>query len=289
MKQLSIKRIELNRQIRCRESTVLPQSRLPTMKITLCRYLPALLLALPLGAAPLMETTAIHAQPDGASSAIGYLKAGTEPVAAPNVTAPDGWMAVSMPGPHEAYVSNSDLTKGLEVRPGAALRTLPKADAPILTIKEEADKIEVTGLRPGWTQVKLNRDAVGYIKLGGSASAVSAAAPAPAPAAMPPPPVLAAGQTAPVLAGGPAGALPHMYQGMLVPTKRFLLVGPRPGFDYQLNNVDGRRIAYLDVSKVLATVKMEKYVDNPVVVSGVLRQTYDGKNLVIDVITLDLR
>jgi hypothetical protein len=255
------------------------------MKIQPCLFTSAVLLAATLAAAPLMETTAIHVQPDAATPAIGYLKAGTEPAAAPNVTAPDGWMAVALPGPHEAFVSNNDLSKGLNVHPGAVLRLLPKTDGPVLTTMQEGDQIEITGLRPGWTQVTLSRDVIGYIKIGGAASAPAAAGP---PAAVPPPPAAASGLAAPVVSGGPA-ALPHTYQGMLVATRRILLVGPRPDYDYQLNSIEGKRIAYLDVSKVLATEKMEKYLDNPVTVSGVLRQTYDGRDLVIEVENLDLQ
>jgi hypothetical protein len=255
------------------------------MKIQFRCFLPAVLLAAPLAAAPLMETTAIHAQADTSAPAIGYLKAGTEPVAVANVTAPPGWVAVAISGPHEAYVRNSDLTKGLDVHPGAALRQLPKADAPVLTTMQEGDQVEITGLRPGWTQIKLSRDVVGYIKIGGDASppppAVSSGAVLP--------PALPAGSAAPVLSSGPASALPHTFQGMLVATKRFLLIGPRPEYDYQLEGVEGKRIAYLDVTKVLATLKMEKFVDSPVIVSGVLEQTYNGKNLVIEVETLDLQ
>jgi hypothetical protein len=255
------------------------------MKIQLRFFLPAFLLAAPLAAAPLMETTAIHAQPDTAAPAIGYLKAGTEPAAAANVTAPPGWMAVALPGPHEAYVRSSDLTKGLDVHPGAALRLLPKADAPVLATMQEGDQVEITGLRPGWTQIKFSRDVIGYINTGGPASLPP---PVGSSAAMPPsaPP---AGVGAPVLHSGPASALPHSFQGMLVATKRFLLIGPRPEYGYQLNNVEGKRIAYLDVTKVLATEKLENFVDNPVIVSGVLKQTYDGKNLVIEVETLNLQ
>jgi hypothetical protein len=255
------------------------------MKIQLRLFIPALLVAAPLAAAPLMETTAIHAQPDTAAAAIGYLKAGTEPAAAANVTAPPGWMAVALPGPHEAYVRSSDLTKGLDVHPGAALRLLPTADAPVLTTMQEGDQVEITGLRPGWTQIKLSRDVIGYINTGGTAFTPS---PAGSPAAMPPP-ALPAGLAAPVLHSGPASALPHTFQGMLVATKRFLLIGPRPEYGYQLDGVEGKRIAYLDVTKVLATQKLENFVDNPVIVSGVLKQTYDGKNLVIEVETLDLQ
>ncbi|HVN14041.1 MAG TPA: hypothetical protein VMT69_18270, partial [Kineosporiaceae bacterium] len=68
-----------------------------------------------------------------------------------------------------------------------------------------------------------------------------------------------------------------------------LLVGPRPDYDYQLESLEGKRIAFLDVTKVSATVRLETLVDNPVTVRGVLRQTEDGKNLVIEVESLNLK
>jgi hypothetical protein len=255
------------------------------MKTKLCLST-ALLLAASLAAAPLMETTAIHAQPDAVTPAIGYLKAGTEPTAAAQVTAPEGWLAIELPGPHEAYVSNNDFSKSLDIHPGAAIRLNPKADAPVLTTMQEGDKIEITGLRSGWTQIKLSKTVIGYIKIGGISSAPPAVA-APAPIMAPPPPVMAAGQFAPVPSSGPAAALSHTFQGMFVATKRFLLVGPRPDYGYQLNDVDGKRVAFLDVTKVLATEKMELYLDHLVAVTGVLKQTYDGKNLVIEVVSLE--
>ncbi len=162
---------------------------------------------------------------------------------------------------------------------------MPKADAPILTTMQEGDKTEITGLRSGWTQIKLSKTVIGYINVGGSSSAPRAAlldsrAP-PAPLAM------AAGQPAPVISSGPASALPHTFQGMLVETKRILLIGPRRDYDYQLNNTEDQRVAFLDVSKVLVTEKMEPYLDRLVTVSGVLKQTPDGKNLVIEVESLE--
>ena len=251
------------------------------MKTTLRLSTAVLLLAAPLAAAPLMETTAIHAQPDAATPAIGYLKAGTEPTAAANTTAPQGWMAIELPGPHEAYVNNNDFGKSLDIHPGAAIRLMPKADAPVLTTMQEGDKTEITGLRSGWTQIKLSKAVIGYINVGGSSSAPRAAAAPPAPLAM------AAGQPAPVISSGPASALPHTFQGMLVETKRILLIGPRRDYDYQLNNTEGQRVAFLDVSKVLVTEKMERYLDRLVTVSGVLKQTPDGKDLVVEVESLE--
>ena len=253
------------------------------MKTTFRLSTAVLLLAAPLAAAPLMETTAIHAQPDAATPAIGYLKAGTDPAAAANTTAPQGWMAIELPGPHEAYASNNDFSKSLDIHPGAVIRLMPKADAPVLTTMQEGDKTEITGLRSGWTQIKLSKTVIGYINVGGSPSAPRTAAAPPAPLPM------AAGQPAPLLSSGPASALAHTYQGMLVETKRVMLIGPRRDYDYQLNNIDDKRIAFLDVSKVLVTEKMEQYVDRLVTVSGVLKQTPDGKSLVIEVESLETK
>ncbi|MDD2765058.1 MAG: SH3 domain-containing protein [Opitutaceae bacterium] len=255
----------------------------PTAVLLLARAAAAGLAA-SLSAAPLMETTAIHAQPDAASPAIGYLKAGTEPAAA-NATAPEGWMAIELPGPHEAYVNNNDFSKSLDIHAGAAIRLQPKADAPVLTTMQEGDKVEITGLRSGWTQIKLAKTIPGYIRIGGAPSAPPAAIQS-IPAA---PPALTAGPSTPVISSGPAAALPRMFQGVFAETKRILLIGPRRDYAYQLNNLDGRRIAFLDVTRLLATDKMEPYVGRSVTVAGVLRQTPDGKNLVIEVETLELK
>ena len=258
------------------------------MKTTLRLSTAILLLAAPLIATPLMETTAIHAQPDAATPAIGYLKAGTEPTAAANTAAPPGWMAIELPGPREAYVNNNDLGKSLDIHPGAAIRLMPKADAPILTTMQEGDQTEITGLRSGWTQIKLSKTIIGYINVGGSVS-IPPVTTAAAPTTPSAPWAMAAGQPAPVMSSGRGAALPQMFQGMLVETKRLLLVGPRRDYEYQLNNADGKRVAFLDVSKVLATEKMEGYVDRLVTVSGVLKETADGKNLVIEVVSLELK
>ena len=97
------------------------------MKTKLASLLLALAATTALCAAPLTETTAVHAKPDAGSTVITYFKAGTEPASAgdtANATA--GWMAVELPGPFEAYVLNKDLTKSLDVVPGTPLTLAPK-------------------------------------------------------------------------------------------------------------------------------------------------------------------
>jgi hypothetical protein len=257
------------------------------MKTKFPAILTGLLVAAACSATPLMETTAIHPRPDVASPAIGYLKAGTDPVAAADATAPAGWMAVDMPGPHEAYVNNNDFSKSLDIHMGAAIRLRPKADAPLLALMQEGDKTEITGLRSGWTQIKLYKTLVGYIQTGGT-SFTPVAAPAPAPGT-PSQPQAAPAPDAPPPSVGAASDLPRTIEGMLVETKRFLFVGHRPEYDYQLNDPSGNRIAFVDVSKVAPLKKMEPYINQFVAVSGVIKPASDWKNLVIEAQTIEAR
>jgi hypothetical protein len=250
-----------------------------------------------LEAAPLTETTAVHSKPDIASPALSYLKAGTEPVATADslATAPAGWMAIELPGPFEGYVSNSDITKSLDVRLGAPVYLEPRSDAAILTVSEKGDKTQVDGLLPKWTQVHLEKKIVGYIRI----------APSPLPSIATTPAGAAgsagansstgvestgqAGKPAPMvdLGDGGSSALPRLFQGKLVSTRRPF--APRRPYDYQLNDDSGVRFAYLDVSKLLQTEQMEKYIDQTVVISGTARNAPDSGGIVIQIESLQLK
>jgi hypothetical protein len=257
-------------------------------------------------AAPLTATTAVHTKPDASSPAITYLKAGTEPVAAPGSIAstPAGWMAIELPGPFEGYVENKDLAKSLDVKPGAPIRLAPKSDAGVLTLAEAADKTSITGIHGRWTQIRLERKLTGYVHLGGTAGHLPPVATTPAPAA--PKPVPAAPVTPPPVAPGVYGAantgqpvamvnlgdggsstLPRQFAGRFVSTRRPFT--PRRPYDYALNDDAGRRYAYLDISKLLQTDQIEKYLNLNVVVFGTAQGTPDGREFVIQVETLQLK
>ena len=268
-----------------------------------------------LNAAPLPQTAAVHTKPDRASPAITYLKAGTEPTPAsaalPNT--PAGWMPVELPGPFEVYVENKNLTKALDVRPGVPLRLAPKPDAAVLTTAEKGDKTTITGLRGRWTQLSLEKKLVGYVEVGAmpgylppiavaSAGAVPATPQTPtfavAPAAGPVSPapippvahgVAAPGQPAPTmnLGDGGASSLPRQFTGKFVSTRRPMT--PRRPFDWALNDDTGKRYAYVDISKLMQTDQIEKYANRQVVVFGTMRAAADGKELVIQVESLQLR
>ena len=247
-----------------------------------------------LAAAPVTVSTAVHTKPDPASPALTFLKAGTEPVAAASATAPDGWFAIDLPGPFEGYVENKDLTKDLDVRPGVSIRLAPKPDAGVLAVAEKADKTSLTGLHGKWTQISLEKNLVGYIRLEGTGasvptvattSAVSAPTTPTAPTNAPTGP----GQAAPSLntGSGDSSALPRQFAGKFVSTRRPL--APRRPYDYALNDDAGKRYAYLDISKLLLTEQIENYVDRGVVVFGTAKNAPDGKEIVIMIETLQLK
>lgn len=256
-----------------------------------------------LSAAPLTTTSAVHTRPDAASPAITFLKAGTEPVAASGTlgTTPAGWMAVELPGPFEGYVENKDLAKSLDVKPGAAIRLAPKADAGVLAVAEKDDKATITGLRGKWTQISLEKKLVGYLHLGGTAGYRPPIATTPATAAPPASGPMSAAPVAPaaygvsgpgqpaatVATGDPSSALPRQFAGRFVSTRRPFT--PRRPYDYALNDDAGKRYAYLDTSKLMLTEQIEKYLDRPVVVFGAAKAAAGGKEMVIQVETLQLK
>ncbi len=267
-------------------------------------------------AAPLTATTAVHTKPDASAPAITFLKAGTEPKPAANAPAnlPAGWTAIELSGPFEGYVENKDLTKSLDVKPGVSIRLAPKADAPVLAVAEKDDKTTITGLRGKWTQISLDKKLVGYLKTAAAADplppvATTPAAPAPnptshtaspTPGSTPPPMapapvapgvygVATAGLAAPMVNLGDGGAttLPRQFAGRFVSTRRPFT--PRRPYDYALNDNAGKRYAYLDISKLLLTEQIEKYIGHNVVVFGAAKATPDGKDIVIQVETLQLK
>ncbi|HVU34771.1 MAG TPA: hypothetical protein VHE61_15165 [Opitutaceae bacterium] len=249
--------------------------------------------------APLTETTAVHTKPDSASPAVTYLKAGTEapPASAAMANTPAGWMAVELPGPFQGYVMDRDLTKGLDVKPGTPILLQPKADAPVLAVAERGDKTSITGLHGKWTQISLQKSLVGYIRVAGSAESLPpiattpAAAGEPAPAQPAPAPqtygAMGPGQAVPIAnQGGNLSTLPRQFTGKFVSTRS--LFHPRRPYDWALNDNAGRRFAYLDMSKLLLTDQLDKYIGHFVVVFGAAKPTADHQDIVIQVESLQL-
>jgi hypothetical protein len=89
------------------------------------------------------------------------------------------------------------------------------------------------------------------------------------------------------LGDGGSSSLPRQYAGRFVSTRRPL--APRRPYDYALLDDSGQRFAYLDVSRLLQTEQVEKYVDLPVNVYGTARPGPEGREIILTVETLQLR
>ena len=277
------------------------------MKPTTLRFL-ALFGALAAGlqAAPLTEATPVYAKADASATVITTFKAGTEPVVTVDSSnVPAGWTAVILAGPHEVYAANKDVTKALDVRPGSPYLTEAKAGAPVLALAEKGDQTEIIDYRGKWTKFRLSKSVTGFIKAPAKPAAVAPTksvstspassgisatvataplkdAPAPAPAQA----VVNIGRAAPVGDGG-SSALPRLFQGKFASTYHPLR--PRRPYDFQLTDDAGARYAYVDVSKLLATEQINKYVDRTVVVYGTARAVPGSQEMVVVAESLQLR
>jgi hypothetical protein len=235
-----------------------------------------------LRAATLSASTAVQSQPDPASPVITVLSAGAE-APAPSDKAgvvPDGWSAVEVPGPFEAYVRNKDLTKQLEVTPGATIYLAPKEDGGVLTTFAAGDKAEITGLHGAWTQIRLEKTLIGFIRTAPDTAAAAPMAPAPAPvpvAPAAPPPAVAAAQAPAPSTGAPA--LSRLFEGTLTGTRS--LLSPHQPYPLQLVDSSGTRIAYVDASKLLQTDQIDDYRGHTVVVLGSFQAVAGSQDIVI--------
>lgn len=259
--------------------------------------------AISASAAPLKETTAVHAKPDASVAPFTYLNAGTEPAPAPDSLAntPAGWMAVQVTGPFTGFVEKKDMTKALDVKAGVAIRTAPKADAPVLAIAAAGDKTSITGIQGRWTQIALDKPLTGYIRVGGTPGYLPPIATTPAGSggtaggsgpAIPPPAAYAPAATSQAgqavqAAGDSSSTLPRQFSGKFVSTRSKLR--PRRPYDWELVDNAGQRFAYLDVSKLLLTEQIDKYTGHFVVVFGAAKPTRDGRDIVITVESLQLQ
>jgi len=257
------------------------------MKIKPVLFL-AWIAAVRLSAADILPSdAAVFVQPDPKSHVLLRLKAGNTIVYTGD--APAGWRRVELSGTFSAYVHNRDLTKGLEVREGANILTEPKKDAAVLTVAQEGDKTEVVGLAGSdYCQIKLQKKLQGFIATGAaniSADPSPLTPPTPAPAA-PIAPASNVGRAVPVT--GNTADMPRLFAGRLVLAKR-PLINPNPPYDYQLMDLSGRRFAYVDTRRLTLTEKIESYLDRMISITGTVRNTIDGKDLVIAAEAMQLK
>lgn len=257
------------------------------MKTKLAGFLTSLVLAFQLHAAVLTAPTPVYIQPATSAAVVSVLNAGSTPSPsnASGAVAPQGWMAVDVAGPFVAYIHGRELDKNLNIRPNAPLMLRPSDQAPVLTHYVKGMKIEVTGIRGHWMQVRLKENLVGYIQLAAPTPNANplVAQPQAAPSAS------AAPQPIPAAAATPVSSaeMPRTFQGKFVATRHFL--GFHKAYDFQLNDSSGSRFAFLDLSHILVTDVLDRYLNQEVIVYGIAHNLKDSKDIVIEVESIQLR
>ena len=237
----------------------------------------------------LSADTAVFLQPDPKSHVLVRLKSGNTIIYTGD--APAGWRRVEITGSFEGYAHNRDVTKGLEVRAGASILTAPKKDAPALTVAQTGDKTEVTGLvdnAPDWCQIMIEKKLPGFIATSANANTPAEVKPAYAVAtpAAPAGPVTSVGHAVPL--GSNTADMPRLFAGRLVLARRAIL-NPNPPYDYQVTDSNGRRFAYVDTKRLRLTDRIDTYLDRLISVTGTVRNTVDGKDLVIAAESMSLQ
>jgi hypothetical protein len=242
----------------------------------------ALACAASLAAETVKTDTAVFVQTDPKSPVLTRLKAGSTITVVGE--APAGWRRVEVSGPFEAYAQSRDITKGLEVREGGSIYAEPRKDSQLLAVAAASDKSEVIGLAKStsgdWCQVRLEKKLQGFIAVGEAANIAADTKPAPVftPAPAPTGPVTTLGRPVPVASNN--ADTPRLFAGTLVLARRPIL-NPNPPYDYQVTDSGGRRFAYVDTRRLLLTDKIENFLDREITVTGTVRNTVDGKDLVI--------
>lgn len=247
-------------------------------------------LVAPLAADTLSSDTAVFVQTDPKSPVLTRLKAGSTVTVVGE--APAGWRRIEVSGPFEAYAQSRDITKGLEVREGGPIYAAPRKDAQLLAVAAAGDKSEVIGLAKSdsgdWVQVRLEKKLQGFIAVGEAANVSADAKPMlPITAApLPSGPVSTLGRPVPLSTH--TADTPRLFAGTLVLARRPIL-NPNPLYDYQLTDSTGRRFAYVDTRRLLLTDKMETFLDREITLTGTVRNTVDGKDLVISAESMALK
>lgn len=243
-------------------------------------------------AADVLKTdTAVFVQTDPKSPVLTRLKAGTTVTVVGD--APAGWRRVEVNGPFNAFAQSRDITKGLEVREGGNIYAAPRKDAQIIAVAAAGDKSEVTGLVKGandWCEVRVEKKLQGFIAIGEAANVSADARPLPPLAAPTAPASPGATSTLgrPVAMSGNTADTPRSFTGTLVLARR-PIINPNPPYDYQLMDSSGRRLAYIDTKRLLLTDKIENFLERQIDITGTVRNTVDGQNLVIAAESMSLK
>ena len=206
-----------------------------------------------------------------------------------------GWQVADFEIQTTGFVADDRIGKDLVPVENALVRAAPRETAPVLGTVVPGEPMEVLDNGPFW-EVRLTVARPVYFLPPDPPALppVTAAAPAPASPVItedpvvdrtPPPATgVAAAPTTPApeeAASTAAGlAIGQSFEGVFERTSGFMGLF-RPPYPFAIENVNGRRIAYVDVSEIVLPGSLKSYLGERVIVYGPRRQHKDSDEWVI--------
>lgn len=238
----------------------------------------------------------VHLRPDTGAATIGQFAAGETPrpplEAAPLTEAQraQGWEAISFLDNFRGYVNRADLSKDLNARIGALIYARSERDPNlVMTVAAQGDRFEVLELRGEWAEVSFRKPLTGFINRAPAPDPLQDETPiAPTPLIETLPLVDSGEQAQPPEAHGQIvasrAAIPidghiRVFEGRLARPRAWL--GRGPPYQHQIVDTAGRRIAFLDMSKLLITAPIEDYLNRNFQVFGIAEPIEGRRDFVI--------
>ncbi len=260
--------------------------------------IPSALLAIPIVVH--CETIYLHLEPDANSDVVAELDSSDERFESAEsvfdaAKLAEGWNWFEYEGSFRGFVENREVGKDLEVSIGALVHLRPSSNSPILATIEEGDPAKVIWAGD-WVQIDFTKAVPVYFRYAGGAKSEI--------------PKLANGATvanstenddqssyplgsnSAVPAGsaseGPAVTdLFRHFDGILQSTRK--RVTSDELYQWKLVDPAGKRIAYLDTSKLLISSSLREYEGQNVVIYGETQSAKNTKIVVVIAKTLRLK
>lgn len=204
------------------------------------------------------ESVNVRISPDSKSTLIGKLASlslavnaewpkGTDPV--------PGWRPIYYRGEFLVYLDSQDVGKNFLPLPGSRYLLSPSLDAPLLTIATDEDDAEIVSIDPRYCHINLKTIVLGYIE--------DRTTP------VPPRPRVSEPRIVPMNRSTPDGSEPDKsMQGILIATNSF--ESAQSGYKFKLINDDNEIVAFVDHSRLPATVPIGDFINTRLTAWGTI-------------------
>ncbi len=249
------------------------------------------------------ETVTLYLEPNISGYVVDILPEDDPRLASATTMAYDSdqpliWKMFELADTFEGYVEKGELTKGLTVIPGALVYFKPEKDSAFLTVLQAHNEVQVLGVENDWAKISVTASLPVYFQAKAPEEVQEnepIATQEEVPALIevtgeryPDPPSLAGVQAAdsrrsadftpPRTTSGIH--LDRKLEGLLsrIPKSGFFA---RPKYDWELVDLNDRRIAFVDPGNLVLSRPLETLEGRRVILSGPLSELEDGRNMLI--------